>query len=117
MSPAYNVPRTATGYSLGRNGVAQTIVGIDGPADVPASGLTVCLPAARALTDEAGERTLTLLRYVAADSGGASWQALSGAEHNAATRSVCAAGVTGFGPLRVGLRTAAITANPPAPAP
>ena len=99
VSPAYNVPRTATGYSLGRNGVAQTIVGIAGPADVPASGLTVCLPAARALVDEAGERTLTLLRYAAADSGGASWQALSGAEHNAAARSVCAPGVTGFGPF------------------
>ena len=93
VSSAYGAPRTATGYSLGRNGVAQAIVSIAGPADVPASGLTVCLPVARALVDEAGERLLTLLRY--ADG----WQPVSGAEHNAATRSVCAAGVTDFGPF------------------
>ena len=73
VSPAYDVLRTATGYGLGRNGVAQAIVGIAAPDDLPASGLTICLPVARALADEAGERLLTLLRY--ADG----WQAVSGA--------------------------------------
>ncbi len=99
VSSAYRVPRTATGYSLGRSGAAQAIVSIAAPDDTPASGLTVCLPVARALADEAGERPLTLLRYTAAADDGASWQPVSGAEHNAATRSVCAAGVTGFGPF------------------
>ena len=93
VSSAYGLPRTATGYSLGRSGVAQAIVSIAAPDDTPASGLTVCLPVARALADEAGERRLTLLRYADA------WQPVSGAEHNAATRSVCAAGVTDFGPF------------------
>ena len=96
VSPAYGVPRTATGYGLGRNGAAQAIVSIAAPADVPASGLTVCLPVARALAEEAGERRLTLLRYVDAESGGG-WQAVLGAEYDAAAQSVCAAGVTGFG--------------------
>ncbi len=101
VSPAYGVPRTATGYGLGRNGVAQAIVSIAAPADAPASGLTVCLPVAGALADEAGERPLTLLRYADAgdDGGNAGWQAVSGAEYNAPSRSVCAAGVTGFGPF------------------
>ena len=104
VSSAYRLPRTATGYNLGRSGAAQAIVSIAAPDDVPASGLTVCLPVARALADEAGERPLTLLRYAAAaDDGaaddGAAWQPVSGAEHNAATRSVCAAGLTGFGPF------------------
>ncbi len=104
VSSAYGLPRTATGYNLGRSGAAQAIVSIAAPDDVPASGLTVCLPVARALADEAGERPLTLLRYAAAaDDGaaddGAAWQPVSGAEHNAAARSVCAAGVTGFGPF------------------
>ena len=97
VSSAYAIPRTATGYSLGRSGVAQAIVSIAGPADVPASGLTVCLPVARALADEAGERALTLLRYVDAGDDGASWQAVSGAEYDAAGRRVCAGGVTEFG--------------------
>ena len=96
VSPAYGVPRTAAGYGLGRNGAAQAIVSIAAPADVPASGLTVCLPVARALAEEAGERRLTLLRYGDADTGGG-WQAVSGAEYDAVGRSVCAAGVTGFG--------------------
>ena len=96
VSSAYGAPRTATGYSLGRNGVAQAIVSIAGPADVPASGLTVCLPVARALADEAGERTLTLLRYADAESG-AGWQAAPGAEYDAVGRRVCAGGVTEFG--------------------
>ena len=101
VSSAYRVPRTATGYNLGRSGAAQAIVSIAAPEDVPASGLTVCLPVARALAEEAGERPLTLLRYAAAgdDGGNAGWQPVSGAEHHAATQSVCAAGVTGFGPF------------------
>ena len=97
VSSAYGAPRTATGYSLGRSGVAQAIVSIAGPADVPASGLTVCLPVARALAEEAGERRLTLLRYVDAGDDGASWQAVSGAEYDAVGRRVCAGGVTEFG--------------------
>ncbi len=97
VSSAYGAPRTATGYSLGRSGAAQAIVSIAGPADVPASGLTVCLPVARALADEAGERLLTLLRYVDAGDDGASWQAVSGAEYDAVGRRVCAGGVTEFG--------------------
>ena len=96
VSPAYGVPRTAAGYGLGRNGAAQAIVRIAAPADAPASGLTVCLPVARALADEAGERALTLLRYVDADTGGG-WQAVPGAEYDAVGRSVCAAGVSEFG--------------------
>ncbi len=96
VSPAYGVPRTAAGYGLGRNGVAQAIVSIAAPEDVPASGLTVCLPVAGALAEEAEERALTLLRYVDAESGGG-WQAVSGAEYDAVGRRVCAAGVTEFG--------------------
>ncbi len=96
VSPAYGVPRTAAGYGLGRNGAAQAIVSIAAPADVPASGLTVCLPVARALAEEAGERRLTLLRYGDAESGGG-WQAVPGAEYDAVGRRVCAAGVTEFG--------------------
>ena len=96
VSPAYGVPRTATGYGLGRSGAAQAIVSIAAPEDAPASGLTVCLPVARALAEEAGERRLTLLRYVDADTGGG-WQAVPGAEYDAAAQSVCAAGVTEFG--------------------
>ena len=93
VSPAYGVPRTATGYNPGRNGVAQAIVSIAAPDDLPASGLTVCLPVARALAEEAGERPLMLLRYADADG----WQAVSGAEYDGAGRSVCAVGVTKFG--------------------
>ncbi len=97
VSPAYGAPRTAAGYGLGRNGAAQAIVRIAAAeADVPASGLTVCLPVARALAEEAGERRLTLLRYGDAESGGG-WQAAPGAEYDAVGRMVCAAGVTGFG--------------------
>ena len=96
VSPAYGVPRTAAGYGLGRNGAAQAIVSIAAPADAPASGLTVCLPVAKALAEEAGERRLTLLRYADADTGGG-WQAVPGAEYDAVGRKVCAAGVSEFG--------------------
>ncbi len=96
VSPAYGVPRTAAGYGLGRNGAAQAIVRVAAPEDAPVSGLTVCLPVARALAEEAGEHRLTLLRYGDADTGGG-WQAVSGAEYDAAAQSVCAAGVTEFG--------------------
>ncbi len=99
VSPASGVPRTAAGYGLGRNGAAQAIVSIAAPADAPASGLTVCLPVARALAEEAGERRLTLLRYGdAADTGGG-WQVVPGAEYDAVGRRVCAAGVSEFGPF------------------
>ena len=58
--------------------------------NAPAGGLDLCLPLSEQLASEAGERTLTLVRY---DDAAGGWQELPGAARREIT--VCAAGVSG----------------------
>ena len=94
--PPADAPDGAPGYGIGQTAAARMLASIR-VAGTPADGLSVCLPLAAALVDEAGEHPLTLLRYAEGR-----WSAVSDSERRDSgdgigTELLCAAGVTEYG--------------------
>lgn len=92
--PAADLPLESARFGLGRQANRRTILDVTVP-DVPAGGLTLCLPVRPGLRPEADGQRLALVHY-----DGNAWERV--AQSQDMDGKVCAAGVTDFSPFAVG---------------
>ncbi len=92
--PAADLPLESARFELGRQGNRRTIADVTIP-DVPARGLTLCLPVRPGLRPEADGQGLALVHY-----DGNAWERVAQSQY--LDGKVCAAGVTDFSPFAVG---------------
>ena len=92
--PAADLPLESARFGLGRQANRRTIADVTIP-DVPARGLTLCLPVRPGLRPEADGQGLALVHY-----DGNAWERV--AQSQDMDGKVCAAGVTDFSPFAVG---------------
>ena len=92
--PAADLPLESARFGLGRQANRRTVADVTVP-DVPAGGLTLCLPVRPGLRPEADGQGLALVHY-----DGNAWERV--AQSQDMDGKVCAAGATDFSPFAVG---------------
>ena len=92
--PAADLPLESARFGLGRQANRRTVADVTVP-NVPAGGLTLCLPVRPGLRPEADGQGLALVHY-----DGNAWERV--AQSQDMDGKVCAAGATDFSPFAVG---------------